>query len=78
VCYYVGMRDKTTQVAFRLTPLQIDQLTDLSLLYGSQSRALAVALDTHWRMTADERARQLARQSADNEGDDAPADAPDA
>ena len=64
------MKDKTTQVAFRLTPLQIDQLTDLALLYGSQSRALAVALDTHWRMTADERARMLARQSADNEGDE--------
>lgn len=65
--------ETSMQISFRVTPLQVSQLVDLTILYGTQARAFAVMLDTHWRMTADERARFMA--DLDTESDAPPPDA---
>ncbi len=56
------------QINVRLTPAQVAQLVDLTMLYGSQSRAITAAIETHWRDTAEARAR-FAPSSGDAPGD---------
>ena len=53
------------QLNVRLTPAQVSQLTDLTMLYGSQSRALTTALEMLWRATAEERQRFVERPATD-------------
>lgn len=54
------------QINVRLTPAQVSQLVDLTILYGSQSRAITAALEMLWRATADERARFVNRDEPEN------------
>jgi hypothetical protein len=59
--------EERTQINFRLTPGQVSMLVDLTMLYGSRSRAMAVALETLWRDTADRRAALVEDKPAEAE-----------
>ena len=52
------------QINVRLTPAQVAQLAELTVLYGSQSRAITSAIENLWRNTAEERARFVTRDEA--------------
>ena len=53
------------QINVRLTQAQIEQLEDLTIIYGSQSRAITTALETLWRGTAEERRRFIPQPDTD-------------
>ena len=74
--YNVAMNDRPEktrlQINVRLTPAQVSQLVDLTMLYGSQSRAVTAAIEMLWRGTAEERRRFIDQPRADDDADATP------